>query len=76
MAWVSEKQQEQIYLDKIKNVRKLKHRNNNYFNTNDYFIFKNSLGQTFSTRLEKSNNLFFGLNYKMTSVLSINSNEI
>lgn len=78
--FLSEKQQTQELKEHLKKVRRLSIRDNSYFNDRDYFIFKNSLNQIFSLRLHRNesneNGSWYGGNYKMTSVPSINSKEL
>ncbi len=75
--WKSQKQEDSELKESLKRVRKLKYRDNNYFNDKDFFLLTNNTGQFYSTRVEfnKDGN-WYGGNYKMTSVLSINSKEL
>lgn len=58
----------------------LKYRDTDYYNTNDYFIiYIDSLKKYHVTKLQLYNGTYYsllGLEYKMTSILSINYKEL
>lgn len=57
----------------------LKYRDNSYFNENDYFLILTNLNAFFITKVHPWNGYYFSnesLKYKMTTVLTVNCNEI
>lgn len=54
----------------------LLYRENNYFNDEDYFLFKNNLNQLLISKCEMFNGNWYSQNYKLTSVPCINFKDL